>query len=356
MEMENKDYYAILGVARDASEKEIKDAYRKLAIKYHPDKQEGKTEQEKKEAEEKFKEITEAYSVLSDKDSKEKYDRYGTTGGMDWDDIHSNFKYDWFGMRDTERGDDVYVVVSVTMRECYEGTTKKIKYKRKFPCADCNGKGYRNESDMEICPKCKGKGYYSRVVKRGPIVMESTTTCPYCGGSGRLIKNPCPTCNGTGFEELETEMEVKIYPGVFDGVDMVYEGCGGMPKDKNGIVGDLHVQVKVEPEKNFVRDGNDLYTTVEVGIIDCILGTQVVVENIDGKKYKFSVTPGMASGTDIRIAGKGFPVPKKMTLFGTQKRGDLFVVIKQVMPETLNKEERELLEKLKEMEHFAAKK
>ena len=357
--MENKDYYAILGVARDASEKEIKDAYRKLAIEYHPDKQVDKTDSEKKKAEEKFKEITEAYSVLSDKNKREQYDSYETMGSSqaDWYTMNE-FIRNGFGSHFSSanmRGTDVYVKLSITMKESYEGATKKITYKRKYPCTTCNGKGYMNESDMEICPHCNGKGYFTRITKRASMIFESTTQCSYCGGTGRLIKNTCPSCHGTGFEEVDAEMEVNIVPGIFDGAELVYEACGNFPKGNGGVLGDLHVEVQVLPEENFVRDGNDIYTILEVGVIDCILGTQVVVENIDGKKYKFAIKPGTVSGAEIRIAGKGFPIAGKK-FFNTKKYGDLRVVIKQVIPETLNKDERKMLEELKNMEHFATKK
>ena len=313
----------MLGVSKGASADEIKKAYRKLAVKYHPDKNPGD-----KEAEEKFKEAAEAYSVLSDADKKAKYDQFGHAGvdgaGPDFsggfgdlNDIlkdifgsgfggFSGFGGGGFGgfgggqrqqQQRVYRGRDIRVRVKLTLEEIANGVEKEISIEKSVPCSDCGGRGAKNSSDVKTCPACNGTGQVQRVVNSifGQTVTYST--CQQCGGEGKIISNPCRTCNGTGLVRKRETIKVKIPAGVEAGMQLTIQGEGHAAKN-NGINGDLLVVIEEQEHPNLKREGNNLYYTKIISIPEAILGAEVEIPCLDGA-YKVKVEPGTQSGSVI---------------------------------------------------------
>ncbi len=371
--MANKrDYYEVLGVAKGASADEIKKAYRKLAVKYHPDKNPGN-----KEAEEKFKEAAEAYSILSDADKKAKYDQFGHagvdgaapdfSGGFgDLNDIlndlfgggfggfgggfggFSGFGGGRSGQRQQQRvyrGRDIRVRVKLTLEEIAKGVEKEISIEKSVPCHDCGGRGAKNSSDIKTCPACNGSGQVQRVVNSifGQTVTYST--CQQCGGEGKIISNPCRTCGGSGLVRKRETIKVKIPAGVEAGMQLTIQGEGHAAKN-NGINGDLLVVIEEQEHPNLKREGNNLYCTKVISMPDAILGAEVEIPCLDGA-YKVKVDAGTQSGTVVRLRGKGLP-----TVNGYGGTGDLYVKFAVWIPKKLNKDEKEIIESLRKKEGF----
>ena len=363
-----RDYYEVLGVAKGASADEIKKAYRKLAVKYHPDKNPGN-----KEAEEKFKEAAEAYAVLSDPDKKAKYDQFGHAGvdgaGPDFsggfgdlNDILNDLFGGGFsgfggfggfgggrgGQRQQQRvykGRDIRVRVKLTLEEIAKGVEKEISIEKSVPCPDCGGRGARNSSDIKTCPACNGTGQVKRVVNSifGQTVTYST--CQQCGGEGKIISNPCHTCNGSGLVRKRETIKVKIPAGVEAGMQLTIQGEGHAAKN-NGINGDLLVVIEEQEHPNLKREGNNLYYTKVISMPDAILGADVEIPCLDGA-YKVKVDPGTQSGTVVRLRGKGLP-----TVNGYGGTGDLYVKFAVWSPKKLNKDEKEAIEALRHKDGF----
>ena len=367
-----KDYYEVLGVTKGASADEIKKAYRKLAVKYHPDKNPGN-----KEAEEKFKEAAEAYAVLSDADKRAKYDQFGHAGvdgaGPDFsggfgdlNDILNDLFGGGFsgfggfgggfggfggnrgGQRQQQRvyrGRDIRVRVKLTLEEIAKGVEKEISIEKSVPCPDCGGRGAKNSSDIKTCPACNGTGQVQRVVNSifGQTVTYST--CQQCGGEGKIISNPCRTCNGTGLVRKRETIKVKIPAGVEAGMQLTIQGEGHAAKN-NGINGDLLVVIEEQEHPNLKREGNNLYYTKIISMPDAILGAEVEIPCLDGA-YKVKVDPGTQSGTVVRLRGKGLP-----TVNGYGGTGDLYVKFAVWVPKKLNKDEKELVEALRSKDSF----
>ena len=370
--MAKRDYYEVLGVAKGASADEIKKAYRKLAVKYHPDKNPGN-----KEAEEKFKEAAEAYSVLSDADKKAKYDQFGHAGvdgaGPDFsggfgdlNDILNDLFGGGFsgfgggfggfggfgggrgGQRQQQkvyRGRDIRVRVKLTLEEIANGVEKEISIEKSVPCPDCGGRGAKNSSDVKTCPACNGTGQVQRVVNSifGQTVTYST--CQQCGGEGKIISNPCRTCNGTGLVRKRETIKVKIPAGVEAGMQLTIQGEGHAAKN-NGINGDLLVVIEEQEHANLKREGNNLYYTKIISIPEAILGAEVEIPCLDGA-YKVKVEPGTQSGSVVRLRGKGLP-----TVNGYGGTGDLYVKLAVWVPKKLSKDEKEIVEALKNKDGF----
>ena len=369
--MAKRDYYEVLGVSKGASADEIKKAYRKLAVKYHPDKNPGD-----KEAEEKFKEAAEAYSVLSDADKKAKYDQFGHAGvdgaGPDFSggfgdlndilkDIFGNgfggfggFGGGGFGgfgggqrqqQQRVYRGRDIRVRVKLTLEEIANGVEKEISIEKSVPCSDCGGRGAKNSSDVKTCPACNGTGQVQRVVNSifGQTVTYST--CQQCGGEGKIISNPCRTCGGTGLVRKRETIKVKIPAGVEAGMQLTIQGEGHAAKN-NGINGDLLVVIEEQEHPNLKREGNNLYYTKIISIPEAILGAEVEIPCLDGA-YKVKVEPGTQSGSVVRLRGKGLP-----TVNGYGGTGDLYVKFAVWVPKKLNKDEKEIVEALKNKDGF----
>ena len=364
--MAKRDYYEVLGVDKSASAEEIKKAYRKLAVKYHPDKNPGN-----KEAEEKFKEAAEAYSVLSDADKKAKYDQFGHAGvdgaGPDFSGGFGNLNdilNDLFGgafgggfggfggfgggfgggqrRERVYRGRDIRVRVKLTLEEIAKGVEKEISIEKNVPCPDCGGRGARNSSDVKTCPACNGTGQVQRVVNSFLGQTVTYSTCQQCGGEGKIITNPCHTCNGSGLVRQRETIKVKIPAGVEAGMQMTVQGEGHAAKN-NGVNGDLLVVIEEQEHPNFRREGSNLLYTKVVSIVDAMLGCEVDIPCLDGN-YKLKVEPGTQSGSVVRLKGKGLP---SLNSYGT---GDLYVKIAVWIPKKLTKEEKTLFESMRNNE------
>ena len=364
--MAKRDYYEVLGVDKNASANDIKKAYRKLAIQYHPDKNPGD-----KEAEEKFKEAAEAYGVLSDPDKKARYDQFGFEGvsgaagggfggaGMDINDIFSMFG-DIFGGRGgfggfsgfggggssrpaKFRGSDQRVKVKLTLQEIANGVTKKFKLKKYVPCTHCNGSGAENGA-VETCPECKGTGRVIRTQQSFFGMMQSEVACPHCNGQGKIIKNKCKHCNGEGIVMGEEIVEVNIPAGVYEGMQLSMRGKGNAGKF-NGIPGDLLILVEEEKHPTLVRDENDLIYSLLLDIPTAALGGFAEIPTIDGKA-KVTIDPGTQPGKVLRLRDKGLP---SINGYG---KGDIVVNISVYIPETLSREEKKTMEEFRDSENF----
>ena len=366
--MAKRDYYEVLGVDKNASADEIKKAYRKLAVKYHPDKNPGD-----KEAEEKFKEAAEAYSVLSDADKKAKYDQFGHagvdgsapdfSGGFgNLNDILNDLFGGGFGgfggfgggfgggrggqrQQKVYRGRDIRVRVKLTLEEIAKGVEKEISIERSVPCKDCGGKGAKNASDIKTCSACNGTGQVQRVVNTFLGQTVTYSTCQQCGGEGKVISNPCRSCGGTGLVRKRETIKVKIPAGDEAGMQMNISGEGHAAKN-NGVNGDLLVVIEEQEHPNLKREGNNLYCTKIVSLPDAILGGEVEVPGIDGS-YKIKVEPGTQSGTVVRLRGRGLP-----TVNGYGGTGDLYVKIAVWIPKKLEKDDKAVIESLRNKESF----
>ena len=366
--MAKRDYYEVLGVSKGASADEIKKAYRKLAVKYHPDKNPGD-----KEAEEKFKEAAEAYSVLSDPDKKARYDQFGHAGvegaGPDFsggfgdlNDILNEMFGGAFGggfggfggfgggrggqrQQKVYRGRDIRVRVKLTLEEIAKGVEKEISIEKSVPCSDCGGRGAKNSSDVKTCPACNGTGQVQRVVNTFLGQTVTYSTCQQCGGEGKIISNPCRTCSGSGLVRKRETIKVKIPAGVEAGMQLTLHGEGHAAKN-NGVNGDLLVVIEEQEHPNLKRDGNNLYYTKIISLPDAILGTETEIPCLDGP-YKIKVEAGTQSGTVVRLRGKGLP-----TVNGYGGTGDMYVKIGVWIPRKLNKEEKAVIESLKDNESF----
>ena len=375
--MANKrDYYEVLGVDKKASADEIKSAYRKLALKWHPDRWVNGSDAEKKTAEENFKEAAEAYSVLSDPDKRAKYDQFGFAadqmggaggfdfGGMDINDFLRNifggsFGFDFGGggfggfggggsssQQRVLRGRDIRTSVKLTLEEIATGCDKEISLERARPCPDCNGRGAKSEADIKTCPTCHGQGRVQQQT-RGLFGMGFTvTTCPQCGGSGKIITNPCRRCNGTGLERKREIVKVHIPAGVEDGMQLTIRG-EGHAAPQGGVNGDLLLVINEVAHPQLQRDGNNLFHTRIISVLDAMLGCEVSVPCLDGS-YKVKVEPGTQSGTVVKLRGKGLPCVQG---YG-RGTGDLYVKFQVWVPHKLSREEKEALEKMKGSSSF----
>ena len=364
--MAKRDYYEVLGVDKSASANDIKKAYRRLAMQYHPDKNPGN-----KEAEEKFKEAAEAYSVLSDADKKARYDQYGHAGmdgaggfggfggqGMDINDIFSMFGdifgggfgggFSGFGGGGSQqaprhRGTDLRVKVKLNLQEISEGVTKKFKLKKYVTCPHCNGTGAEGNA-MDTCPECKGSGRTVRTMRTPFGIMNSETVCNRCGGEGKIIKNKCPHCHGDGIVMGEEVVEVQIPAGVAEGMQLSMRGKGNAAK-RNGIAGSLLIQIEEEKHPQLIRDEKDLIYNLLLDIPTATLGGTVEIPTIK-ENVKLTIEPGTQPGKALRLRGKGLPM---LNEYG---KGDIIVNVSVYIPETLTKDEKKTIEAFKESENF----
>lgn len=370
---EKRDYYEVLGVDKNASAEDIKKAYRKKAIQYHPDKNPGD-----KEAEEKFKEAAEAYEVLSDPQKRQRYDQYGFAGmggaggfnggqGMNMEDIFSQFGdlFESWGMgggghfssffggqrggggQRVRRGSDLRVRVHVTLEEIATGVDKKIRVKKLVPCQDCHGTGSADGSQGDVCPTCKGTGRIVRTQRGIFGMMQVQDECPTCHGEGRIIKNKCPKCNGEGVVRAEEVIDIHIPAGVTGGMQIPIHGKGNAAPN-GGVPGDLLVLIEEEEHKDFVREGNDLVYNLLLDMPTAILGGQVIIPTLQGEA-KITITPGTQPGKVLRMRGKGLPVIDQYARqYGT---GDMLINVGVYIPEHLSRDEKKLIEQLKTSEN-----
>lgn len=365
--MAKRDYYEVLGVNKDASDADIKKAYRKLAIKYHPDRNPGD-----KEAEEKFKEAAEAYDVLHDPQKRQQYDQFGFdapgggfgggpfgAGGFSMDDIFSMFGdvfgghsgFGGFGGSQSQqrryRGADLRLKVKLSLKEISTGVTKKFKVRKDIPCPHCHGSGAEGSSGVETCPNCHGSGVEIRTQQSIFGMMQTQTTCHVCGGEGTVIKEKCTECGGSGVVKGDEVVEINIPAGVENGMILNVSGKGNAGKH-NGVTGDIKVLIEEEDNPTFVRDGQNLIYNLLLDFPTAALGGQVDIPQIDDSKIKIKIEPGTQPGKTLRLRGKGLPAVQG---YG-RGTGDLIVQVSVYIPKTLSREEKEAVEKFKDSDNF----
>lgn len=362
--MAKRDYYEVLGVQKGASDDEIKKAYRKKAVQYHPDKNPGD-----KEAEEKFKEAAEAYEVLSNPDKRARYDQFGHAGlegnggfgggGMNMEDIFSQFG-DIFGGHfgfggfsgfggggansRVNRGSDLRVRVKLTLKDIASGCEKKIKVRKAVACSHCDGSGAKDSHSRKTCPDCQGSGYVTRVQRTILGNMQTRTTCPRCGGEGQIITDKCTFCGGKGVEFKEEIITIKIPAGVADGMQLSMRGKGNAA-EHGGVPGDLLVVIEEEKHPELIRDQNNLIYNVLLDLPTAVLGGAIEIPTIDGK-VKVKIEKGTQPGKVLRLRNKGLP---DINQYGT---GDLLVNIGVYIPENLSSDEKKIFEKLSESKNM----
>jgi molecular chaperone DnaJ len=371
--MSKRDYYEVLGVSKSASEAELKKAYRKKAIQFHPDKN-----PDDKKAEESFKEAAEAYEILSNPEKRQRYDQYGHAGvggaagggfggggGMNMEDIFSHFG-DIFGggggggsffgggfggggrsSQRVNRGSNLRVKVKLTLKEISEGVEKKIKVKKQVECKSCKGSGAKNGSSFSTCSTCHGSGQVTRIQNTILGQMQTASTCPTCGGEGKIITDKCTNCAGEGIVRDEEVITINIPAGVAEGMQLSVSGRGNAAR-RGGVNGDLLILVQEEEHPDLVRDENDLLYNLFISIPDSILGTAVEIPTIESR-VKVKIDAGTQPGKILRLRGKGLP---DINGYG---RGDLLVKINVWVPKSISKDEKKNLEKLQNSENFVPK-
>lgn len=365
--MSKRDYYEVLGVAKNASEAEIKKAYRQLALKYHPDKNPGD-----KAAEDKFKEAAEAYEVLSNSEKKSRYDQFGHGGmggnggfggqGMNMEDIFSQFgdifgggnPFESFfggggggrgGRRTVNRGSNLRIKVKLTLEEIAKGAEKKIKVNKQVSCTTCGGSGAQaGQGSFSSCGTCNGSGQVRRVTNSFLGQMQTITTCPTCHGEGQTITSKCKACSGNGTQGGEDVISIQIPPGVAEGMQLNVTGKGNAA-ERGGIPGDLLIVVEETPHPQLQRDGEQLIHDLYISFIDAALGTSVEIPTLEGRA-KIKIDPGTQAGKVLRLKGKGLPA------LNSYSRGDLLVNINVWTPQQLSTDEKKALEKLRDSENF----
>lgn len=375
-----KDYYKILGLSEEDKKlqgeefaKKLKANYRKMAKDYHPDRYANKSEEERKEAEEKFKEITEAYDVLSDDNKRMQYDRFGTaeafdfngfrgTGMPDIDEILNRFRGGFgsfnpfgdmgigFGMHHrgnmAEKPEPVKVRVHVTVEDLYNGGVKKIKYKRFKPCNECNGAGTTKDGKVETCTTCGGSGMCIQTERAGWATVQRTTVCPNCHGSGKVVTNPCKKCGGTGRVVETEEYDLQIPYGAVDGSMFLVPEMGNYAERNKNVVGDLLVIIAIDDNGKYkTTNGYDLYTKVDVPVLECITGGKTELEFIDKSKITIKIPKFTRDGSVLQIQGYGLPTENG--------RGRLLIEVNQKYPKDINSNEEKLLKQLKQSKNFA---
>jgi molecular chaperone DnaJ len=369
--MSKRDFYDILGVAKSSSAEEIKKAYRKLAIKYHPDKN-----PDDKSAEDKFKEAAEAYEILSNPEKKQRYDHYGHAGvggasggggggqgGMNMEDIFSQFgdifgggggsPFESFfggggqqsrGGRRVSKGSNLRIKVKLTLEEIANGAEKKIKVNKQVVCKTCDGSGAKDRSSISTCNTCGGSGSVRRVTNTILGQMQTTSTCPNCNGSGSQITSKCTSCHGEGTVRGEETISINIPAGVVDGMQLSMSGKGNAAPN-GGVPGDLIILIEEIPHETLKREGNNIVYDLHISIVDAALGFSAEVPTIDGKA-KLKIEPGTQSGKLLRLKGKGIPE------VNSYQRGDEIIHVNIWTPKALSSDERVMLEKLRESPNF----
>lgn len=351
---DKRDYYEVLGIDKSADESQIKKAYRTLAKKYHPDMNPGD-----KVAEENFKEVNEAYAVLSDPEKKSKYDQFGhaafdpSAGGFDggfggfggfgdFGDISDIFSsmFGGFGGASSQRrrngpirGDDIGATVTISFEEAAFGVKKDITYNRIQKCHDCDGSGAAKGTSAETCPQCRGSGQMRVNQMLGGMQFQTTKTCSNCRGTGKIIKNPCSNCRSTGYVKVSKKLEVNIPAGIDDGERIALRGQGSDGRN-GGSTGDLILTIRVKPHNIFERDGYDLYCEVPITVSEAILGAEIDVPTLEGP-VKFKIPEGTQPGTQFTLRQKG------ITVVNSQRKGDLIFRVNVEIPKNLNEKQKD---------------
>ena len=355
-----EDLYEILGVPRDASQADIKKAYRSLVKQFHPDAHPGD-----KDIEEKFKRINAAYTVLGDPEKRARYDQFGTTGPnadpfsggfagggfttVDLGDLFGDVFSQMFGggfggnsRRNSSaprRGRDEEQIIHVTLLEAYTGTTRDIEFTRAEECQHCSGTGAKPGTKPETCTRCHGSGQVRETRKSGFMQFESVRACPDCNGTGKFIKDKCDECGGTGRIRKKQTHSMKIHPGVFSGHQYVIQGAGGEGYN-GGPAGDLYLTIDVEPNKRFEREGDNLHTVITINYPQAVLGTEAQIEGVDGSPEKFTIPAGTQHGQVLKLKGRGMPHLK------SSYKGDLHVHVYIDIPKELTDKQKELIKAL----------
>lgn len=364
---DKRDYYEVLGVSKSASDDEIKKAFRQQSKKYHPDLHPGD-----KAAEEKFKEVNEAYQVLSDADKKSRYDRFGHAGvdptygaggagggfngaGFDFGDIFGDIfgGFGGFGgggsrRNGPRRGADVRQVVDVTFEEAAFGCTKKINLTKQEKCDTCNGSGAKPGTTAETCPHCRGTGQIQTQQRTILGYMTNVTTCPDCKGEGKIIKEPCRDCRGTGKVRKSKTIEINIPAGIDNGQTMQLSGQGEAG-DRGGPNGDLLITIRVRPHEIFKREGNDVYIAMPISFAQAALGATLTVPTLDGA-VEYEIPEGTQTGTKFRLRGKGIPYIR------SKSRGDQYVTVNVEVPKNLTQKQKDILMEFDEDKNYKQKK
>ena len=351
--MARKNYYEILGVPEAATAEEIKKAYRQLALKYHPDKN-----PDNPDAEAHFKEIAEAYSVLGDEEKRRKYDRGGQSfegfpggfgGGFFFDDMFDQFfgNQRWAQQRrpQSQKGSDLRIKISATLKEIFNGLTKKVKYRREVLCGTCNGSGAASSSSVHTCSTCNGSGWVQKVKNTIVGTVVTQEKCSSCGGSGSIVDSFCSACHGRKTILQEETVELTIPRSVRVGDILSFVDAGNASKN-GGVNGNLLVLIEEEPDELFVRQESELLMKCNISIYDAIFGKDIEINTVDGGTIKVAIAPGTQSGDRLRIEGKG------MYRIGSNSRGDLYIDVIVYIPQTLNETEKEIFEKLKDSENI----
>lgn len=361
---EKRDYYEVLGVSKGASDDELKKAYRKVAKKYHPDLNPGN-----KEAEEKFKEVNEAYAVLSDSEKRSRYDQFGHAGvdpnfgaggggfngaGFDFGDIFSDIfgGFGGFGggarRNGPKRGADVRQVVEISFEEAAFGCKKKINITKQEKCDTCNGSGAAHGTTAETCQRCHGTGQIQTQQRTMLGYMTNVSTCPECNGTGKVIKSPCKDCRGTGKVRKNKTIEIDIPAGIDDGQTMQLSGQGEAG-DRGGPNGDLLVTIRIKRHEVFKRQDNDVYISMPITIVQATLGATLKVPTIDGA-VEYEIPEGTQPGTRFRLRGKGIPFLRG------RGRGDQYVTVDVEIPKNLSARQKELLKEFEDDKFYKKKK
>jgi molecular chaperone DnaJ len=356
MPREKRDYYEVLGVERGASQQEIKKAYRKLAMQYHPDHNDAP------DAEEKFKELSEAYGVLSDSEKRSRYDRGGFSAldGISAEDIFSGINFgDIFGgggfggsifdeifgfgrRRGPARGRDIEAEITVPLKRILTGGEETIVYSRRAACADCAGSGAKAGTQPRSCSECGGSGQKVYTSRQQGMTFQQVAICPKCKGRGSIIEEFCQTCKGKGDVERKSEIKIKVPAGIEEGTTLRVTGHGSLSPEPGGQPGDLLVAVMTEKDPRFERRGEHLYRVESIQIADAVLGTKLDIPTLTGE-VEMKVPPGTQPGTVMRIPNEGLPG------FRSGRRGDIYVRIQVEIPKKISHEEKELYKKLKEL-------
>lgn len=364
--MAKRDYYEVLGIDKGASDDDIKKAFKKAAMKYHPDRFANASEAEKKDAEEKFKEINEAYQVLSDSQKKQQYDQFGHAafeqggagfngfnsgaGGFDFGDIFGDIfgggNFEGFsGFGDSSRrsyvepGNDLRYNLEITLEEAAKGVEKTIKYKRTGKCEYCHGTGAEDDK-MKTCPTCKGQGTVKTQQRTILGVMQSQSVCPDCHGTGKIPEKKCKHCHGTGTAKETIEKKINVPAGIDDGQKLKYAGLGEASQN-GGPNGDLYIVIRIKPHDIFMREGDNLYCEVPISYSTAVLGGEVEIPTLNGKK-KIKVPEGTESGRLLKVSGEGI---KSLRGYG---QGDIIVKIIIETPKKLTEKQKELLQKFED--------
>ena len=362
---DKRDYYEVLGVSKGASDDELKKAYRKVAKKYHPD-----LHPNDKEAEEKFKEVNEAYGVLSDSEKRSRYDQFGHAGvdpnfgaggggagfgGFDFGDIFGDIFGGGFGgfggggrRNGPVRGRDVRQVVDITFEEAAFGTQKKLSITKQENCSACGGTGAKAGTSPVTCTRCGGSGQVKSQVRTPLGYMTNIGTCPECNGSGKIIKDPCRECRGTGKVRKNSVIEVDIPAGIDNGQTIQISGKGE-PGERGGMTGDLLVTVRVKPHPLFVRDGYNIFIDMPITFVQAALGATVKVPTLDGA-VEYDIPEGTQSETTFKLRGKGVPYIR------SRARGDQYVKVRVEVPSNLSQKQKELLREFEEDKNYKQKK